>query len=172
MWRAAELNATRAFSDRYVRMNSSTATSAADGWIRSGRANMFQNCRRTTGVLKVWGIAASSGRSSLTIGTRWRYRRQAIDGESRLRLLTRSGAESPTSIATRPPGELPTMGARLTPSASRRRHTASANQAASYGARIGFDDEPKPGRSIACTVYSGASAETVSKKLVLLLPRP
>ena len=50
--------------------------------------------------------------------------------------------------------------------------TARENQAASYGARSGFEEEPKPGRSMACTVYSGVRAETVSKKLVLLLPSP
>src|SRR3954470_23108620 len=53
-----------------------------------------------------------------------------------------------------------------------KRHTARENQAASYGARRGFDEEPNPGRSMACTVCSGVRAETVSKKLVLLLPRP
>ena len=56
--------------------------------------------------------------------------------------------------------------------ASMNRVTARANQAASYGARSGLDEDPNPGRSIACTVYCGVRAETVSKKLVLLLPRP
>ena len=38
--------------------------------------------------------------------------------------------------------------------------------------RAGFDEEPKPGRSMAWTVWSGVSAATVSKKEVLFEPRP
>ena len=33
-----------------------------------------------------------------------------------------------------------------------KRRTERANQAASYGARAGFEEEPNPGRSIAWTV--------------------
>ena len=117
-------------------------------------------------------MAAISGRRSFTIGTNCRRRRHAIEGQSRLRLCTRPGSRRPTSIATRPPRELPTRCARSTPMASMNRVTERANQAASYGARSGLDEEPNPGRSIACTVCRGVRAETVSKKLVLLLPRP
>ena len=99
--------------------------------MRSGRENMLQNCWRTRALPKVWGIAASSGRSSFTTGTKWRRLRQAIDGQSRLRLRTRSGSRRPTSIATRPPSELPTRCARSIPCASMNRITARANQAAS-----------------------------------------
>ena len=91
-------------------------------------------------------MAASSGRSSFTSGTKWRRLRHAIDGQSRLRLRTRSGSRRPTSIATRPPSELPTMCARSIPCASMNRVTARANQAASYGARSGFEEDPNPGQ--------------------------
>ena len=74
---------------------------------------------------------ASKRRSSWTIGTNCRRRRQAIEGQSRLRLCTRSGLWRPTSIDTLPPSELPTRCARSIPSASMKRQTARANQAAS-----------------------------------------
>ena len=74
-----------------MRQNSSTATSAAAGSRRSGRANRAQNWSRTMRSRSECGITASSGRSSLISGASWR-RRKASAGASRLSELTRSGA--------------------------------------------------------------------------------
>ena len=87
------------------------------GSTASRSPNMLQNCEATIARGTAWGSRPNSGRSSRTIG--WNPRLiQATAGHSSASPPTRSGALRPTSIATRPPIELPTMWARSMPSSS------------------------------------------------------
>ena len=116
-----------------MRWNSSTTRSATLGSTWSGSANRLQNWRATRARPRLWGSSPSSGRISRTTGCQSRLTK-ATAGESSASPATRSGARSPTSMATRPPIELPTRCARPTSRASITSTTVSANQRAEYGA--------------------------------------
>ena len=97
--------------------------------MRSGRENMLQNCWRTRASPKV-GNGREFGRSSLTSGTKWRRRRQAIEGQE-AETLHPLGTPQP-DLDRHPPTErvADQMGP-ADPRASMKRQTARANQAAS-----------------------------------------
>ena len=100
-----------------MRSNSSTPMSATLGSTRSRSANIAQNVRSIRSRPNECGSIPSSGRAKRTSQCQSR-RMNAIAGLSSASALTRSGRSRPTSIATRPPIELPTMWARSMFSAS------------------------------------------------------
>lgn len=65
-------------------------------------------------------MSASSGRSTRTRSTNWRFLMNAGDGASSTIRSTRCGAHSAVSIAMRPPMELPTRSVRSMPTSSRK----------------------------------------------------